>query len=101
MKHKEWLARWSDMIREIKLAPSPSQQQLDDWMRRKIAIETECVVEMRALQADCYNRTAHSMGLEETHDYIIRWWHRLLMQVIRFEHAFERKPEQTNDARTK
>ena len=99
-KHKEWLTQWFDLIREIKLAPSPTPQQLDEWMRKKVAIETECIVELRALQADCFNRTARAMGLEETHNYSIRWWHRRLMQVIRFEHAFERPPQETRNTQT-
>jgi len=100
MKHKQWLIQWSDLIREIALTPSPTPQQLDDWLRRRVAIETECVVELRALQADCFNRTSRAMGLEETHNYELRWWHRMFMQVIRFEHAFERLPAHADASRS-
>lgn len=89
MRHKAWLASWLTLVREINLTPSPEAKRLDDWTARRFSIETECVVEMRALQADCFNRTARAMALEDTYNYRIRPWHRLLMQVIRFEHAFE------------
>ena len=96
-RHKDWLARWLKIIRETKLSPTPTIEQIDDWTRRRYDIEAECVVEMRALQADCYNRTARQMNLAEVHNYRLWPWHRLLMQVVRFEHAFEGAPRAGKD----
>jgi hypothetical protein len=89
-KNKEWLARWLELLREIKLTPSPTAKQIENWTAQRYSIERECVIEMRALQADCYNRTTRQMELEETYNYRLRLWHRIFMQVVRFEHAFER-----------
>lgn len=89
MRHKDWLAKWMTLARQIELTPLPTVEKLDEWTRQQNTIEADCTLEMRALQADCYNRTVRAMNLEEVHNYRLRWWHRRFCQVVRFEHAFE------------
>ncbi|WP_332811301.1 hypothetical protein [Sphingomonas sp.] len=92
IRHKEWLSRWMNILHEIKMADAVTIPVVADWTKRTFAIEGECVIEMRALQADCYNRTARALSRSDEYNYDIRWWHRLFMHVIRFEHAFEGPP---------
>jgi hypothetical protein len=87
-KHKQWLKRWSTILAEVKSVDGPSKTQLANWIKRQLEIEAECVGEMNALKADCFNRTMRALDREGT-PYRLTWRHRLLMQVISFEHAFE------------
>jgi hypothetical protein len=100
MRHKDWLSRWLAITREIQTTPRPTLEQIEDWTRRRFAIEGECLIEMRALQADCYNRTVRAMDLEETHNYRVRIWHRFLCQVVSFENAFEGRPREERERRS-
>jgi hypothetical protein len=86
--HQRWLAQWLELIREIKTTPKPSEENVAKWTERRYAIEGECVGELRALQADCYNRAARALE-REGEPYRLRFWHRALIQVVSFEHAFE------------
>lgn len=89
-QHKAWLGRWLDMLTALRAQPSPEGPALERWIREIGAIERECVGEMRALQADCYNRTVRALNLDIANNYRLRWYHRIFLQIVSFEHAFER-----------
>lgn len=91
MQHKAWLRRWNKVIIEIKFeSTSPHDKALEvQWAREAANIESECVGEMRALQADCYNRAVRYMNIDAGNNYELRWYHRALCQIVSFEHGFE------------
>ena len=89
MQHKAWLSRWLKMMIEIRYDHSSSPEKEALWARETASIESECVGEMRALQADCWNRAARYMNLDTASNYDLRWYHRALCQIVSFEHGFE------------
>lgn len=88
MMHKQWLARWTKMLREVEMSPAPDAATLGRWADEQCAIETECVGELRALQVDCWNRANRVMrtGVPPVK---LRWHHRLFMQWVSFDHVIE------------
>jgi len=86
-EHRRWLKEWSGLLLEIKRNDDPSAAELHRWDERRSGIEQECVGELRALQIDCWNRTAIAMGSTEP-PTPMRWWHRALIQVCSFEATF-------------
>ena len=87
-QHKGWLTRWRQMKSQVLLAEDPSADQLAAWAKEESAIETECVGEMRALQADAFNHAERTLALSPDHHYRLRWYHRAFCQIISFEHSF-------------
>lgn len=90
-QHTSWLRRWNTVLLEIRTCPDPAPETLKSWTKVKFDVESEHIGEMRALQADCYNRAARHLGLSNENDYVLKRRHRWLGQIISFEHAFERK----------
>jgi hypothetical protein len=89
-EHRRWLKAWSAMITEIRQTEVASQEQLNDWVARRYALEGECVGEMRALQEDCYNRTMVALERQGAPTPITAW-QRMWMQLFSFENAFQRQ----------
>lgn len=82
--HKQWLKQWLRMLYEVRTNDTPSADMIARWVQERYAIEADCVTEMRALQADCYNRAMTALNLEAA-PYVLTRRHRLLMQVWPFE----------------
>ncbi len=82
--HKQWLTRFLRLLYEVRSTPSPPDEMINRWVLERYEIEAECIGEMRALQADCYNRTMSAMQLEGS-PYKLRWWQRAFCQVWSFE----------------
>ncbi|WP_191864467.1 hypothetical protein V3I01_09795 [Sphingomonas sp. gentR] len=85
--HKQWLKQWLGMLFEVRTHEAPDAATMSKWIERRYAIEADCVTEMRALQVDCYNRTASALDLDAT-PTPLRWWHRAFIQVWSFEGSF-------------
>ncbi|WP_426254509.1 hypothetical protein [Sphingomonas sp. DC2300-3] len=82
--HKQWLKQWLRMLHEIRTNNDPDPATMSAWIRERYGIEAECVTEMRALQADCFNRTM--TALDRDGDRMpLKWWQRAFMQVWSFE----------------
>lgn len=88
VQHRQWLREWLQLLQEIRSTPDPTEAQLRQWITTRYRVEGECVGEMRALQADCYNKAVAALDKSNEHNYRIRWWHRALGQVISFENGF-------------
>jgi len=88
-KHRTWLKRWSGILAEIRSSDTPSKTQLASWNKRQQEIEAECVGELNALKTDCFNRTMRALD-RVGKPKKLKWRHRLFMQVISFEQAFEK-----------
>lgn len=88
-QHRDWLRRWTAIRNAVEANPEATDAQLIQWRDDAAKIETECVGELRALQGDCYNRTVRKLDIKPDHNYDLRWYHRLLCQIVSFEHAFE------------
>ena len=82
--HKQWLKQWTRILLEIRTNSEPNVDVIARWIEERYSIEVECVVEMRALQADCFNRTMKAL-YRVGDQYRLRWWHRAFMQVWPFE----------------
>lgn len=87
-RHRQWLRDWLQLLQDIRSHPEPGEDQLRGWIATRYRIEGECVGEMRALQADCYNKAVAALSKSDEHNYRIRWWHRAFGQVISFENGF-------------
>ena len=59
---------------------------LAGWIERKYEIEGECVVEMKALANDSFNRTLNALG-REGEPFRLSWWQKLWMQFFSFDNA--------------
>jgi uncharacterized membrane protein YuzA (DUF378 family) len=86
-EHRRWLREWTSILVEVKEADNPSREAIAMWEKRRAVIETECVSELRALQIDCWNRTAISLRYQ-VKPTPIRLWQRALIQVFSFESWF-------------
>jgi hypothetical protein len=75
VKHADWTKRWTAILTEAKNTPNPSAAKLADWVPGKHAIEAECIGEMNALKADCWNRTRRAQD-RLGKPYRLRWYHR-------------------------
>lgn len=84
--HERWLSEWNKLRAEVKTVADPDTETLARWIAAIHRIESECVNQMKALENDCYNRTASAMGLEIA-PFRITWLQRRLMQVFSFENA--------------
>jgi hypothetical protein len=84
--HKQWLRAWNEMLAEIQQNENPPPELINEWLRRKYEIESDCSAEMRALVNDSYNRTMNALG-RQGDPYKITRWQRLWMQIISFENA--------------
>ncbi|MEA1083224.1 hypothetical protein SFC76_03040 [Sphingomonas sp. CD22] len=82
--HKQWLKQWLRILYEVRTHDDPSPGVISRWIQERYAIEADCVTEMRALQADCYNRTITALNLDGS-PYPLRWWHQAFKQVWPFE----------------
>lgn len=82
--HKQWLKQWLAILHDVRTTSEPTQDAIAAWIKRRYDIEADCVTEMRALQADCFNRTMTALNLEGE-PYQLRWWQRAFMQVWSFE----------------
>lgn len=85
--HKQWLKQWLRMLHEVRATESPDGATISRWIEQRYSIEADCVTEMRALQVDCFNRTASALRLDHQATPL-RWWHRGLIQVWPFENSF-------------
>lgn len=88
-QHRQWLKLWMEMLFEVRVEANPSVEQLAGWMKRRYAIESECIGEMRALQVDCLHRAANALN-RDAGENPVRPWHRALLQVWPFEGSFPR-----------
>jgi hypothetical protein len=89
-RHRAWLARYLRVLTDIRNTAEPKPGRIETWVASRYELEAECVGEMRALQVDCYNRTMRALRLPGSPKRL-RWWHRMLIQLVSFEHAFEKK----------
>lgn len=87
--HRDWLKRWTAIKNAVESTKEPSEDDYRLWRNEIAVIETECVGELRALQGDCYNRTVRKLDIDTGNNYALRWYHRLLCQIVSFEHGFE------------
>ena len=85
-EHRQWMRRWNEIYGEIVRCDHADQAQINEWVRIKTDIESECVAEMKALAHDCYNRT---MNAQRRHGepFKITAWQKLWMQFFSFENA--------------
>lgn len=84
-ENKRWLVEWMELLTDVYNNESPSAELLKDWIRRKNILDSQTICELRALQEDCFNKTADALGLQ--HSGKLRWHQKLLMQVFSFENA--------------
>jgi hypothetical protein len=85
-EHKMWLREWSKLLLNIRQIENPTESQVSNWMQIQTELDSSCVNEMRALEADCWNRTAQQMGYSDAPAQI-NWYHKLLGQVWSFENG--------------
>ena len=91
-EHSGWLARWNQLAAAIETTPKPSKRDVEDWLKEKSAIESECVSELRALAIDTENRSARYFSLEGRFRRI-NWWQRLIIQLGTLQQSFPRVPD--------
>lgn len=86
-KHHQWLKGWMSISRDIRSNPNAKSSQIKHWQDRICEIESECFSELRALQVDCFNRTAIALG-RQSKPTPLKWRHRALIQIVSFEADF-------------
>jgi hypothetical protein len=91
-RHRQWLKRWSAVLAEVRSSDEPTPHQIAAWVQTQHEIETECVLELAALKADCFNRTARALERDAI-PYKLRSHHRALIQLFSFERAMEAEDE--------
>jgi hypothetical protein len=87
MTHTQWLKRWSRLQASISLNTAPSAVDVRQWTEERVAIEEECVAELRALTLDCENVAAKVLGVEGRQRNI-RSPQRLLIHFGTFQQRF-------------
>ena len=85
-EHRHWLRAWNNILREVHQNDNPKPSMLAGWIERKYEIEGECVVEMKALANDSFNRTLNALG-REGEPFRLSWWQKLWMQFFSFDNA--------------
>jgi hypothetical protein len=91
-RHRQWLKRWSDILAEVRASDDPPAEVVAGWEKRRQAIEVECVLELAALKADCFNKTARALG-RDIEPYRFGRLQRALIQVRSFDGAVEKDSE--------
>lgn len=97
--HEQWLKRWTDLEAEINLNTSPAEEDVRRWTKEKVAVETECVGELRALCWDCENAAAKVMGIPHR-QVDIHPLQRLLIHFGTFQRKFREFQKMTCPFRT-
>lgn len=87
-QHRDWLRRWSEMLGEALTNDPPPKELLNDWIKRRQKIESECSGDMVALKAYCFNQALFALGRSAV-PYPLAFRHRLFKNLIRFTHAFD------------
>lgn len=87
-RHRDWLARWQSILGDVEGMSAPNPAKLNDWTKRRHAIEGECVVELNALKAHCFNRTLGALN-RRGKPYPLKWYHRAFKNWLSFPHAFD------------
>ncbi|WP_140419337.1 hypothetical protein [Sphingobium sp. Z007] len=85
-EHKMWLREWSKLLLNIRQNEHPTEAQIGEWMHAQTELDSSCVSEMRALEADCWNRTTEQMGYNDA-PARVSWYHKLFGQVWSFENG--------------
>ncbi len=65
-----------------------------EWLAERTAVESDCVMELRALAIDCENKTSRFMQLPGRQRKIV-WWQRLIIELGTVQQTFpyETTPE--------
>lgn len=87
-QHREWLRQWCEILGDVAANAAPTQKILAAWIRRRQRIDAECVGEMNALKAHCFNRTLAALG-RRAKPYPLKFRHRAFKHFFRFTHAFD------------
>lgn len=87
-QHREWLRQWSEILAETQTNDTPTKKALSDWIKRRQKIESECIGDMVALKAYCFNQALSALGRNAL-PYPLKFRHRTFKHVIRFTHAFD------------
>jgi len=67
---------------------APTEKMFAAWIRKRQRIDAECVGEMNALKAHCFNRTVTALG-RRAKPYPLKPRHRAFKHIFRFTHAFD------------
>lgn len=78
--HTQWLKRWAALFAEQTLTTEPNPTDIKRWLQETVAIEAECVGELRALVYDCEDAAARALGISDRQHKI----HRLQRMFIHF-----------------
>jgi hypothetical protein len=76
--------RYTDIAADMRTASAPTEEQIGQWERRRIEIETEEPKIMQALEAWCDNEVRFARGLENQGIVSLKWRHRHLKDWISF-----------------
>lgn len=85
--HTAWLKRWSRLQASISINANPTRRDIETWTAERVAIEEECVAELRALSFDCEDTSARSFGITGRQHKIWRL-QRLLIHFGTFQQTF-------------
>lgn len=83
--HEKWLAAWNELLFELHVTPNETEEDFRRWTEKLYRLESECVGQMKALTNQCFNQASSALGRPNEDPYILRWYHRLLIQFISFE----------------
>jgi hypothetical protein len=90
--HAQWLKRWAALSADQALTSVPTPLDIQRWTQESIAVETECVGELRALVYDCEDAAARAMNIPGRQHKIHRL-QRLFIHLGTFQQAFPLAPD--------
>jgi hypothetical protein len=83
--HEILYRRFSELAIDLRATSAPSEANLHDWVRRRLAIEADEPAVFWAVEADCWNEVTRAWDRQKAGLAAIPRWCRLVQDWWRFE----------------